>query len=91
MLGHFYALISDDSRALSILNDAESNSRAVYGEASVIACHCKYHLGVALFITKNTSAALECLLPLTDTTVLPGADVKLLFGYSISHVFSCFS
>ena len=75
MLGHFYAVMSDDARAVTILNDAVLNARSTHGHNSVIAFNCTYHLGIAFFIQKNTSAALECLAPLTDTTMIPGAII----------------
>jgi hypothetical protein len=60
MLGNFYAVNSDDTRALAILNDAVSRACAAHGPNSIIALECKYHLGIAFFIQKNFSAALDC-------------------------------
>ena len=91
MLGHFYAVMSDDVRSLTILNDAVLNARATHGHNSVIACHCTYHLGIAFFIQKNVIAALECLAPLTDTAILHGgrSAVFLMFVSSVLHAFRC--
>jgi hypothetical protein len=89
MLGHFYAVMSDDVRALSILNDAVVTACAAHGDTSVVAHHCKYHLGMALFIQKNVTAALDCLMPLTNSP-LPGTIVNFYHMISISLVL-CYS
>ena len=77
MLGHFYAVMCDDARSVTILNDAVLTACAAHGQNSVIACQCKYHLGIAFFIQKNFSAAFDCLAPLADTSMVPGMIVIL--------------
>jgi hypothetical protein len=84
MLGHFYAVLSDDARALAILNDAVVTACAAHGDASVAANHCKYHLGMALFTQKNITAALDQLMPLTNTTLIPGTITIFCLMISIS-------
>jgi hypothetical protein len=53
MLGHFYAVMSDDARSLTILNDAVLKARTAFGDNSRIAMDCKYNLGIAFFIQKK--------------------------------------
>ncbi len=87
MLGHIYAILFDDARAVALLNESVSNACAAYGHTSVIACQCKYHLGMAFFIQKNVNSAMDCLAPLTDTSMIPGIVVSIVFWIVIlSHL-----
>ena len=81
MLGNFYAVNSDDTRALAILNDAVSRACAAHGPNSIIALECKYHLGIAFFIQKNFSAALDCVAPLMNAAMLHGMIMFILLGH----------
>ena len=78
MLGHVYAVMFGDARAVDLLNESVSNACAAYGHTSVIACHCKYHLGMVFFIQKNVNSAIDCLAPLTDTSMIPGTIVNFM-------------
>jgi hypothetical protein len=79
MLGHFCAVMFDDARALAILNDVVLKACATHGHSSIIAMNCKYYLGIAFFMQKNYSAALDCFAPLTNTTIIHGMIVSLVF------------